>query len=97
MPHRDNAESDDKPETHDNKGQPEADAIIPAGTGFPIVGLGASAGGLEAFNSFFDNMPPDSGMAFVLVMHLAPDRESRVAELLARHTEMAMHLSLIHI
>jgi len=91
LPDREHAETRDKPETHDDKGQPEADAVTPAGTGFPIVGLGASAGGLEAFNSFFDNMPPDSGMAFVLVMHLAPDRESRVVELLARHTEMAMH------
>jgi len=91
LPDHEHAETRDKPETHDDKRQPEADAVTPAGTGFPIVGLGASAGGLEAFNSFFDNMPPDSGMAFVLVMHLAPDRESRVAELLERQTEMAIH------
>src|SRR6185436_9562619 len=53
-----------------------------------IVGLGASAGGLEAFKGFFVNMPPDSGMAFVLIQHLAPDKKSILAELLRRHTTM---------
>jgi two-component system CheB/CheR fusion protein len=53
-----------------------------------IIGLGASAGGLEAFKSFFVNMPPDSGMAFVLIQHLAPDKKSILAELLRRHTSM---------
>jgi two-component system CheB/CheR fusion protein len=55
---------------------------------FPVVGIGASAGGLEAFIEFFDAMPSDSGMAFVAVQHLSPDRESLVAEILAKHTEM---------
>jgi two-component system CheB/CheR fusion protein len=41
-----------------------------------VVGIGASAGGLAAFKSFFDNMPVDTGMAFVLVQHLAPDHQS---------------------
>ncbi len=41
-----------------------------------IVGIGASAGGLEAFTSFFAHLPPDSGMAFVLVQHLSPDHKS---------------------
>jgi two-component system CheB/CheR fusion protein len=53
-----------------------------------IVGIGASAGGLEAFETFFTHMPPDSGMAFVLVQHLAPDRASLLPELLARYTQM---------
>jgi two-component system, chemotaxis family, CheB/CheR fusion protein len=53
-----------------------------------IVGLGASAGGLEAFKSFFQHMPPDSGMAFVLIQHLAPEKKSLLAELLRRHTSM---------
>jgi two-component system, chemotaxis family, CheB/CheR fusion protein len=53
-----------------------------------IIGLGASAGGLEAFKNFFVNMPPDSGMAFVLIQHLAPDKKSILAELLRRHTTM---------
>jgi chemotaxis response regulator CheB len=53
-----------------------------------IVGIGASAGGLEAFEQFFSHMPPDSGMAFVLVQHLAPDYKSLLPELLAKHTRM---------
>ncbi|MDF3068544.1 MAG: torS [Polyangiaceae bacterium] len=55
---------------------------------FPVVGVGASAGGLEAFTALFDAMPAESGMAFVLVQHLPPDRESMVAEILQRHTAM---------
>ena len=53
-----------------------------------VVGIGASAGGLEAFEQFFMNMPPDSGMAFVLVPHLSPERKSIMAELLERRTAM---------
>ena len=49
-----------------------------------IVGIGASAGGLEAFKSFFAHLPPDSGMAFVLVQHLSPDHESLLTEILAK-------------
>ncbi|MBC9033816.1 PAS domain S-box protein [Sphingomonas sp. JC676] len=49
-----------------------------------IVGIGASAGGLEAFTTFFSHLPQDSGMAFVLVQHLSPDHESSLAEILAR-------------
>lgn len=49
-------------------------------TGFPIVGIGASAGGLAAFESFFSGMPVNTepGMAFVLVQHLAPDQSKAV-------------------
>jgi two-component system CheB/CheR fusion protein len=53
-----------------------------------IVGIGASAGGLEAFKNFFLHMPPASGMAFVLIQHLAPDHVSALAELLAGTTRM---------
>ncbi|KAA0687375.1 PAS domain S-box protein [Neorhizobium sp. P12A] len=49
-----------------------------------IVGIGASAGGLEAFTTFFANLPSDSGMAFVLVQHLSPDHESMLTEILGR-------------
>ena len=55
---------------------------------FPIVAIGASAGGLEAFTKFLARMPVDSGMAFVLVPHLDPSHESLMAELLARQTAM---------
>jgi chemotaxis response regulator CheB len=53
-----------------------------------IVGIGASAGGLDAFKTFFANMPPDSGMAFVLVQHLSPDHKSMLADLIGRSTTM---------
>ena len=52
------------------------------------MGLGASAGGLEAFTQFFTHMPGDSGLAFVLVSHLDPDHESLMTELLRRSTPM---------
>jgi two-component system, chemotaxis family, CheB/CheR fusion protein len=52
------------------------------------VGLGASAGGLEAFEQFFTHMPGDSGLAFVLVSHLDPEHESLMTELLRRFTPM---------
>jgi two-component system CheB/CheR fusion protein len=60
--------------------------------GFPIVGIGASAGGLAAFEAFFSGMPPgvQPGMAFVLVQHLAPDHTSILAELVRRYTTMAV-------
>lgn len=53
-----------------------------------VVGIGASAGGLEALESFFDNMQGDSGMAFVVVQHLSPDYKSLMVELLSKHTTM---------
>jgi two-component system CheB/CheR fusion protein len=56
--------------------------------GLTIVGIGASAGGLAALSSFFDALPSDTGMAFVVVTHLHPEHESHMAELLQRHTRM---------
>ncbi len=55
---------------------------------FPIVGIGASAGGLEALQGFFSHMPPDSGMAFVIIQHLDPRRKSIMDDLLRRYTTM---------
>ncbi len=57
---------------------------------FPIVGIGASAGGLAAFAAFFSGMPTEGepGMAFVLVQHLAPDHTSMLSELIQRTTHM---------
>jgi len=55
---------------------------------FTIVGIGASAGGLEAFEQFFSNMPPDSGMAFIVVSHLDPTHKSILGDLLKRYTNM---------
>ncbi len=59
-----------------------------AARGFPIVGLGASAGGLDAFKAFLTAMPSDTGLAFVLVQHLDPIHVSLMAGLLAGHTAM---------
>ncbi len=53
---------------------------------FPIVGIGASAGGLEAFSQLLRELPSDTGMAFVLVQHLDPRHESRLTDVLARTT-----------
>ncbi|MCP4139304.1 MAG: PAS domain S-box protein [Chloroflexi bacterium] len=58
---------------------------------FPIVGIGASAGGLEAFEQFFAKMPPDSGMAFVLVQHLSSPHKSILADLVQRKTSMKVY------
>lgn len=54
---------------------------------FPVVGVGASAGGLEAYYEFLEALPADTGMAFVLIQHLAPDRKSMMAELLGTHRD----------
>jgi two-component system CheB/CheR fusion protein len=64
-----------------------------AGAGFPIIGIGASAGGLAAFEAFFSAMPAESpsGMAFVLVQHLAPDHKSILSDLVKRYTHMQVH------
>lgn len=56
---------------------------------FPVVGLGASAGGLEALSRFFDAMAADTGLEFVIVHHTYPNHESLMVELLAKHTTMA--------
>lgn len=60
----------------------------PVNATFPIVGIGASAGGLKALENFFQHLPEESGMAFVIVQHLAPDYKSELVMLLQRHTTM---------
>jgi two-component system CheB/CheR fusion protein len=55
---------------------------------FPIVGIGGSAGGLEAFQELLKNTSSNPGMALVFIMHLAPDHKSLLPELLARLTKM---------
>src|SRR5262249_40051224 len=54
----------------------------------PIVGIGASAGGVEALEQFFKSLPSGNGMAFVVLTHLPPDRESMLSEILGRATRM---------
>ncbi len=55
---------------------------------FPVVGIGASAGGLQALAEFFTHASPTGGIAFVVILHLSPDVESSAAELLQRYTGM---------
>src|SRR5262249_12962557 len=71
--------------------EPVAESPIPstAESGrFPIVGIGASAGGLAALKEFFAQVPRDSGLAFVVVVHLAPEYKSHLPELLQPHVRM---------
>ena len=62
---------------------------------FPIIGIGASAGGIDAFHSFLEHMPADCGMAFVMILHLPAGRKSVLVDILSRWTTMpvveAMH------
>lgn len=67
---------------------PKEQAESDEGAGFPIVGVGASAGGLDAFTQLLKSLPADTGMAFVLVQHLAPTHASALAEILARAATM---------
>src|SRR5688500_916373 len=55
---------------------------------FPIVGVGASSGGLRALQRFFGSLPEDTGMAFVVIVHLDPHHESQMAELLQASSAM---------
>src|SRR5258706_10573713 len=68
------------------------ESVAPTDAAFPIVGIGASAGGLAAFEAFFSALPVTSGsgngMAFIIVQHLAPDHKSILTELIRRYTRM---------
>src|SRR5437773_3733264 len=75
------------------KSSPAKSAKDPVSAGslpkaFPLVGVGASAGGLEAFTDLLAHLPPDTGMGFVLIQHLDPKHESMLSSILARSTKM---------
>ncbi len=70
------------------KKEKKAIAAPKQAAGFPIVGIGASAGGLEALETFFSHMPHDSNIAFVVIQHLSPRHKSIMGSLLAKCTEM---------
>ena len=75
-----------RPDQPASRGPPPA-----AATGeVPVVGIGASAGGLEACRKLLDALPAASGMAFILVQHLDPTHESMMVDLLAGHTAMTV-------
>ena len=73
---------------------PDSGDSAPVKSGFPIVGIGASAGGLEAFENFFRHVTPECGMAFVLVPHLDPDHPSILGEILQRVTPIKVSEAL---
>jgi two-component system, chemotaxis family, CheB/CheR fusion protein len=77
-----------RPSAAEAAGDPRLGPPVPSGRGFPIVGVGASAGGLEAFRRLLGALPTDTGMGFVLVQHLDPLHESILAELLSEATPM---------
>ena len=76
-------DEDPKAETKPDEDAKEA----PQGHAFPIVGLGASAGGLDALKAFFSKIPDDSGMAYIVVSHMKPDQPSMLPELLQKTTQ----------
>nr|WP_177178016.1 chemotaxis protein CheB [Citreimonas salinaria] len=73
---------------HDQALGPSASGGAPKIDATSVVGIGASAGGIEALSRFFDVMPADTCCAFVVVLHLDPNRESDLARILAAHTAM---------
>jgi two-component system CheB/CheR fusion protein len=66
----------------------ERKALSPSTLDFPVVGIGASAGGLQAIKLFFENMPLDNGMAFVIILHLSPDHQSFADKIIQESTTM---------
>src|SRR5262245_63687957 len=79
---RRNPPRSESPNAIDESAMPHAGAL------FPIVGVGASAGGLEAFTELLKHLPLDTGMAFVLVQHLDPQHKSELTNILARATSL---------
>lgn len=67
---------------------PQRKELTPSTLPFAVVGIGASAGGLQALKSFFEHMPADSGMAFVIILHLSPDHESVADRIIQDVTQM---------
>lgn len=73
------------------KNLPQKKAEILSENFFPVVGIGASAGGLEAFKKLLKAIPAKSGMAYIIVQHLSPDHESFLPEILQRETKIPVH------
>jgi chemotaxis response regulator CheB len=76
----------------------DLDNIIPT-RGYqmtPMVGLGGSAGSIQALTEFFKVMPPDSGMVFVVILHLSPTHESTLADLLGNTTFLRRSTNKAH-
>lgn len=67
---------------------PQRKHLVPSTLDFPVVGIGASAGGLAAVRAFFEHMPSDTGMAFVVVLHLSPSHRSVADQIIQTTTRM---------
>ena len=78
------SQSDPSVASTPNEGQQDSSNV------FPIAGIGASAGGLEAFTELLKHLPSDTGMAFVLIQHLDPNHKSLLSEILSRSTQMSV-------
>ncbi|WKB51989.1 CheR family methyltransferase [Eleftheria terrae] len=72
----------------DTSALPDTGELARSSLNFPVVGIGASAGGLGALVRFFEQMPADSGMAFVVILHLSPDHASNAVAMLQSATRM---------
>jgi two-component system CheB/CheR fusion protein len=77
-------------DSHPGRVKLAARAPPSSGTDFPVVGIGASAGGLDSCRKLLTALPAAGGMAFILVQHLDPDHESMMVDLLASHTAMTV-------
>lgn len=84
----DNEERADIPQGPGQQFSAAVDYSDTAALPFPVVGIGASAGGIQAVCELLDHMPADSGMALVVIQHLPPDHQSMLAEIFSRHTRM---------
>jgi len=76
-----------RPQGDDGRSLP-IDAEPPPRLSFPVIGIGASAGGLEAVSALISALPADTGMAFVFIQHLPPEHKSMIAEILSKRTAM---------
>ena len=80
------------PYMHDSANEPSTPptepGILPSTIDFPVVGIGASAGGLPALLRFFENLPAHTGMAYVVILHLSPKHKSSADQVLQRATRM---------
>ena len=81
-----------KPPEHDTEAAVEPSDQGAEAAPTAIVGVGASAGGLEAIEAFFQAMPTDSGMAFVVILHLSPEHDSNLTEIIQTQTAMPVEV-----
>ncbi len=92
QPHPANYESSEVAASIGEDGQAEEEGAAPERTRL-IVGIGASAGGIDALKGFFSKVPVDIGMAFVIVQHLDPNYDSSLTSIVAGYTSMPVHLA----